>query len=77
MKKSSRRMAAFVAAMVVVTLAGAAIPGQAQTGAACWRTLLPDGTVSASVVLGASSNGHAVTEEDPESCDPGAPICRH
>jgi hypothetical protein len=33
-------------------------------GATCWRTLLRDGTVSESVVLGRSSNGRAATDEE-------------
>ncbi len=48
------------------------IPGL--EGAACWRTLLPDGTVSESVVLGTSSTGRAVSEEELDLWVAGFPI---
>ena len=48
------------------------IPGL--EGAACWRTLLPDGTVSESVVMGASNNGRAVTEQDLDAWVASFPI---
>ena len=32
--------------------------------AACWRTLLRDGTVSESVVLGTSSTGRELTDDE-------------
>jgi hypothetical protein len=48
------------------------IPGLA--GAACWRTLLPDGTVSESVALGTSSNGREVTDEELDAWVASFPI---
>ncbi len=47
---------------------------QGLVGAACWRTLLPDGTVSESVVLGTSRDERAVTEEDLDRWVAGFPI---